>query len=65
MALTKCQDCGKERSTAATSCPNCGRVVVVHEGFAHKFLRIIFFAVLLIVLINLSTCLDALQRSKS
>jgi predicted RNA-binding Zn-ribbon protein involved in translation (DUF1610 family) len=27
MALIKCSDCGKEISTSAESCPNCGKPV--------------------------------------
>lgn len=32
MALIKCRDCGKEISTSAESCPNCGCINTVSNG---------------------------------
>lgn len=34
MALVKCQDCGKEVSSAAVACPNCGFPIAATTGAA-------------------------------
>ena len=38
MALTKCTDCGKECSTEAMSCPNCGKPIkkVADPSYVNK-----------------------------
>jgi uncharacterized OB-fold protein len=43
MALVKCDECGKEKSSAAKACPNCGK------SSSHISSEIVWFAVIGIV----------------
>lgn len=59
MSLINCPDCGKECSTIAATCPNCGRPLGrqrAQEGFLHKFGRIIFGVFALMIVLSLGFC---------
>lgn len=51
MALTKCKECGKEISTKAESCPNCGVVLKKKTGSLY-YLVVVFLVVILLVSIG-------------
>lgn len=67
MALTACPDCNKEFSTLAATCPHCGRPAGrqrAQEGFLHKVFRIIFIAVILLVVLSCGFCIIATNKGK-
>lgn len=47
MALIKCNECGKEISTKASSCPNCG-FILKKKTTSYSYLIAIFFVILVI-----------------
>ena len=58
MALIKCKECGKDVSTEAESCPNCGAVLKKKKGNTNYVLTGILILIVLVVigtLINKNT----------
>ncbi len=47
MALKKCKECGKEISSKAESCPNCGVVLKKKTGFLTYVVAVFFILILL------------------
>jgi|GEM_PF-5631014 len=52
MAVIKCPDCGKEVSTKAESCPNCGRILIKKTGCVWGFIKAFLFLFLIFMIID-------------
>lgn len=51
MALVKCKECGKEISSKASSCPNCG-FVIKKKGTSYSYLWVIILVALILIIIG-------------
>jgi hypothetical protein len=67
MALVRCKDCGKEISTSANSCPNCGAKPIKKKTVLWVALSIPLFLIVAITIYSLLTPQykkDALEKRR-
>lgn len=68
MALIKCSECGKEISSKATACPNCGCPIKNHPNKTskekHLFKSILLVGILLSIIIVIFLLLPQIENKK-
>ena len=67
MALIKCSECGKEISSKATACPNCGcpiKIILIRQVKKHLFKSILLVGILLSIIIVIFLLLPQIENKK-